>query len=207
MTSRCLVIFAREPVPGQVKTRLIPLLGADGACDLYRRLLLGTLRDTDLPGLERTLYVAGHAEELSHYGLPLRRQRGDDLGERMARAFQEMHAAGHDRVLLVGSDCPVLDPEYLEEAFAVLESADFVLGPAEDGGYVLIGSAHPSVWRPNPLAGVPFGGPEALAATRGALAAHGRVCLLTARWDVDTEKDYHRLSTLGLPGFGATVPN
>lgn len=138
--------FARSPQVGQVKTRMAPALGEQGACDLHCELVRWTARALVNAGLGTVeLHVAG---ELSHplfsdcldagvaRVLP---QRGGDLGERMYSAL----AAGLQRyraVVLVGSDCPGIGRDYLAQAAAALARAPVVIGPALDGGYVLIGA-------------------------------------------------------------------
>jgi len=143
----CLFIqFAREPVVGAVKTRMIPQLSPLEACALHAELVLwtaGTLVAANLGRVE--LAVAGNAGHalfeaclgLGVAGLTL--QRGANLGERMYGAL----VAGLDRfgrVVLVGSDCPSIDRSYLRQALDALQSADVVLGPAADGGYTLVGA-------------------------------------------------------------------
>lgn len=207
MTRQALIVLARAPEPGQVKTRLIPTLGEDQACQVHRELLDDTL--ARVSALQRPVhfYVAGDVNAVAGlartHELEPRPQPDGDLGERMAAVLAEVHGQGFDHVVLVGSDCPVLDKPYLEQALLALEHADFVLGPAEDGGYVLLGSARPDVWSANPLAGVRFGGADAEADTRDALRAHGRVARLALRWDVDDGDDWQRLQQLRQPPAGA----
>ena len=141
-----LIQFARSPVPGQVKTRMIPALSESAACDLHRDLVLWTCRNLCGSGVgEVELWVAG---ETSHavfrqcldYGVrAIYQQRGADLGQRMCHALAD-GLRRYDKVILVGSDCPAIDGHYLSAARAALASHCVVLGPAEDGGYVLIGA-------------------------------------------------------------------
>lgn len=143
----CLFLqFAREPVAGAVKTRMIPPLSARQACDLHCELVERTARTLVAAGLGPVeLAVAGAvAHELFRrcraYGVSrVNRQRGADLGERMYNALLG-GLERFQRVVLVGSDCPGIDPGYLARAVAALDGADIVLGPATDGGYVLIGA-------------------------------------------------------------------
>jgi rSAM/selenodomain-associated transferase 1 len=138
--------FARSPQVGQVKTRLVPALGEEGACALHCELVRWTSRTLVDAGLaEVELHVAG---ELSH---PLFQdcldagvarvlpQRGRDLGERMHNALADGLRRSRS-VVLVGSDCPGIGRDYLAQAGAALERAPVVIGPALDGGYVLIGA-------------------------------------------------------------------
>jgi rSAM/selenodomain-associated transferase 1 len=206
MSREAVIVLARVPEPGRVKTRLIPSLGADGACRVHERLLehtLATVAETERPAW---LYLAGDQTRMrasaEQYGFRLRRQRGGDLGVRMAAALAEVHEQGFERVALVGSDCPVLDRPYLDQALAALGHAEFVLGPAEDGGYVLLGSACAAPWSEDPLNGVRFGGCCARADTLSRLRALGRVACLDPLWDVDEPGDWARARALTFPPAG-----
>lgn len=183
--------FAREPVPGAVKTRMQPVLTAEQACDLHCELALHTLdllRSAALGALQ--LWVAGDTQHVFFDAwrplASVHQQWGRDLGERMFNALSVglEHAPG---VLLVGSDCPFLDRAYLHQAAAALLHHDVVLGPAEDGGYVLIGARRivPAVF-----ADVHWGTSEVLAQTRVRLRQSGLSWhCLPKRQDVDTPED------------------
>lgn len=142
--------FAKAPEPGRVKTRMQARLSAAEACALHEELVrwtCETLHASALGGVE--LWVAGdpgHAlfRECAALGqIALRMQAtAGDLGVRMCEALNDGLARA-DRVLLVGSDCPALSGGYLQEALVALDEADLVLGPALDGGYVLIGANKP----------------------------------------------------------------
>ena len=143
----CLFIqFAREPVAGAVKTRMMPHLSPQEACALHAELVLwtaGTLVAANLGRVELAVAgEAGHALFEACLGLGvagLTLQRGANLGERMYDAL----VAGLDRfgrVVLVGSDCPFIDRSYLRQALEALQRVDVVLGPAADGGYTLVGA-------------------------------------------------------------------
>jgi uncharacterized protein len=168
-----LICFAREPVAGQVKTRLIRALGPEGATRLYRSLLGVALEAAAaVPGVHRELWCAGApprggvcAELASCYDLRLRHQPEGDLGRRMEAALREALTRGEPAVL-IGSDCPEYSRDYLASAFAALESADVVLGPAADGGYVLIGARRLDA---KLFAGIPWGSDQVLSRTRAAL--------------------------------------
>jgi rSAM/selenodomain-associated transferase 1 len=142
---RELLVFGREPRPGHVKTRLIPALGADGAAVLYRAMLQHSLQTGGQVMVERRslwldAWPAGRQTltEAEDLGFVVNKQSDGSLGERMAHAL-EAALRGVDSALLIGSDCPAISPAYLERAFAELARHDAVLGPAADGGYVLIG--------------------------------------------------------------------
>lgn len=193
VATRRLLQFAREPVPGQVKTRLQPVLDAAGACELHIALLTHTARQlAAVAHCERELWVAGdpghpallHAASLGRAGV--RRQRGTDLGERMHHAL-DTALADAQRVVLVGSDCPGLDAAYVEAAFAALATADVVLGPALDGGYVLIGVRRVDA---RLFRAVPWGTGAVLAETLTRVDALGwQVALLEPRRDIDRPED------------------
>lgn len=143
--SLLLIQFAREPVAGEVKTRMMPELSALQACDLHCELVrwtCGQLVDSGIGPVE--LAVAGDPGHPLFSALPglagIARQRGGDLGERMYRALAD-GLRRYRKVLLVGSDCPFIDGDYLAAAEAALDARSLVLGPAEDGGYVLVGAA------------------------------------------------------------------
>jgi hypothetical protein len=134
-----IVVFAKAPVPGRVKTRLIPALGEHGAAKMARRMLDWTLlqaRDTGLP-----VELCGDPDPASWYkprpGLDFTAQGEGDLGERLGRAARRALAGG--AVLLIGSDCPELGQERLLAAAHALSAHDAVIHPALDGGYVLLG--------------------------------------------------------------------
>jgi rSAM/selenodomain-associated transferase 1 len=144
---RCdIAVFARAPVPGEAKTRLIPALGAEGAAALHRRMVRDILAKARAAGLGRvTLWGApdvshaSFAESATAFGVELRAQGPGDLGARMEAAFHSTLP-----LLLVGSDCPSIEPSDLRACAAALQSgADAVFLPAEDGGYGLVGLARP----------------------------------------------------------------
>lgn len=189
---RRLLVFARAPVPGQTKTRLIPALGAEGAAALHERLVRRTLDVARglapvtlccAPGPEHPFFasIAGQP------GVELQRQEGADLGERMSRALQA-GLTGAPAVLLIGTDCADLQRTDLQEAFAGLaEGADAVLGPAADGGYWLLGLRR---WEGVLFEGMPWGTAAVLGRTRAALAGLGwRWRELPLRHDVDRPED------------------
>ena len=148
--SRCAVIvFAKAPVAGQAKTRLIPALGAEGAARLAARLLnaaldhavradIGPVELCVAPDRTHPAFVAA----ASRPGVAVTEQGDGDLGERMARAF-ERALATHDAAILLGTDAPALDAAYLRAAALTLRDHDAVFGPAADGGYALVGLQRP----------------------------------------------------------------
>jgi hypothetical protein len=189
-----LLVFSKAPVPGQVKTRLIPLLGAAGAASLYAGMLDATLDKAVAAGLcpvelwcapDRRHTHFAHAR--AQYALRLRQQPAGDLGRRMSQAFcSVLQEARH--AVLVGADCPDLSAGDLDAAFAALAAGtDVVLGPATDGGYYLIGmSAH----RPCLFEDIAWGSAQVLDATLDRCRRHHlRWFCLAEHADVDTPGD------------------
>jgi rSAM/selenodomain-associated transferase 1 len=197
-----LLVFARAPVPGAVKTRLIPALGADAAADLHARLLARTLETACAANLAPVeLWCTPDADHpafagaAGRLGVTLRVQPAGDLGHRMRVALESTLADG-GRAVLIGCDCPVLSVDDLAGAFSALADHDVVLGPAEDGGYVLIGARRVT---PVLFDGIDWGGPRVLRQTRGRLVALGwRWHELRTLWDVDRPEDVVRFEELGL---------
>jgi rSAM/selenodomain-associated transferase 1 len=134
-----IVIFAKAPVPGRVKTRLIPALGAEGAAALAAEMLDRTVVEALATGLAVELCgdpdAAGWHE--ARPGLALTAQGAGALGERLARAAEGV--LKEDGILLIGADCPELDRGRLRAAADALQDHDAILHPAHDGGYVLLG--------------------------------------------------------------------
>jgi rSAM/selenodomain-associated transferase 1 len=199
-TDIALIVFAKAPIPGRAKTRLIPRLGAWGAARLQRRLIGCALRTArmargavELHGTPRARSALFLQYEKS-LAIKLRSQRGADLGERMYNAFAA--ALRHHRaVILIGSDCPALRPQDLRLAARWLRgSCDAVLAPAEDGGYALI--ALRKVSR-EIFEGIAWSGPDVCSETVKKLSALGyRWRALRTVWDVDRPEDLERLRSL-----------
>ncbi len=194
-------VFAKAPVAGTVKTRLIPALGARGAARLQRALTRRALRtavDARLGPV--TLWCAPDARHRFFRalqraaGVDCRAQPDGDLGQRMHAAFRWHCARGP--VLLIGTDCPALTVADLHAAARALRGGvDAVFLPAEDGGYVLIGLQQP---RPSLFEGVPWGTAGVMEQTRARLRAAGITWREPATlWDVDVPADLPRLNALG----------
>ena len=183
MISPRLSIFARLPVPGKVKTRLIPALGEEGAARLYARLLALTVEVARESGLDFELRVTG-GEIGAFQGLfgddvPVVDQGDGDLGARMARVQAP--------ALLIGSDCPGITAPLLRAAAGALEDRRVVLGPANDGGYYLIGYREPV---PFLFEDMEWSTPKVLPETLARLAARGHgPAILPELADIDTAED------------------
>ncbi len=189
-----IAIFAKAPVAGEAKTRLVPLLGAAGAARLQAHLIDTALaKSTAVAEAECTLWVAGDLQHpvvqaaAARHGVALEAQRGADLGARMHAAMAHT-LARQARCLLIGTDCPALTTQHLEQAADALATHDVVLGPADDGGYVLIGLRQP---RADLFDGIAWGGADVLQATRTRIARAGlRAFELPSLPDLDTPDDY-----------------
>jgi uncharacterized protein len=134
-----IVIFAKEPVPGRVKTRLIPALGPEGAARLAAEMLGETVNEALATGWQ--VELRGEPDPAEWYEGPplrLRAQGGGGLGDRLARAARQTLDEASS-ILLIGTDCPELDRSRLAAAAAALGPYDAVIHPAEDGGYALLG--------------------------------------------------------------------
>jgi rSAM/selenodomain-associated transferase 1 len=193
LSDRALIVFVKHPAPGQVKTRLVPVLGEELATALYRALG-ETILEATVPGpgeYERLVFFAPEdaAEGMRAWlpGLRLLPQAGANLGERMAGAFARAFERGATRVAIVGTDAPAVSRATVVEALEALDAADVVLGPAEDGGYYLLAVSQP---RPELFEGVSWSTSTVLEETRsradrGGLKTH----LLPRLRDIDTAED------------------
>lgn len=143
MDDHRLLLFVRYPQPGHTKTRLISVLGAEGAAQLQREMaeyLLGRLRDSRWQmHVHFTGAVQSQMQDWLGKDLIYCRQANGDLGARLWHAFQQEFSAGAHRIVAIGADCPSLNAQHVCQAFQQLESKDMGLGPARDGGYYLIG--------------------------------------------------------------------
>ena len=196
--------FAKTPVAGAVKTRLMSELSAEQACEVHCELAARTARVLqEYADARFELWIDGDRNDgfvnelLSGAGDQLLMQQGADLGERMAFSLAD-GAQRAMRVLLVGSDCPVLSVEFLQAAAEALEHAPAVLGPADDGGYVLIGCCDEVATKMEAaLAGIRWGTEHALQETIDGMAGQGvEPALLPASFDVDTPDDLRRWRAL-----------
>jgi uncharacterized protein len=194
-----LVVFAKAPRAGAVKTRLCPPLSPAAAARLYRCFLLDTLDQVRaVDGITPVIaYAPRRARAFFAAAQPRTRllpQTGSDLGARMANAFARLFARGFEAVVIVGADSPTLPPGRLRAAIRALaaDATDGVIGPSEDGGYYLIGLRAPC---PELFVGVPWGTDRVLDDTRRkAERARRRLRSLPGWYDVDTLDDLRRLA-------------
>ena len=195
-----IIIFAREPVIGQVKTRLIPALGKEGATELYRRLLDHTIEkviSSDLSPVNLSITPESHLkyfEQMSlfdHFKLTI--QHGSNLGMRMYNALLA-GLSDYSKVVLIGTDCPFLNADDFQQAIIALDDNDMVFSPAEDGGYVLVGAKKvlPGVFN-----FIDWGTDRVMEQSRLALINHQISWLeLSEQCDIDVESDLRKLFLL-----------
>lgn len=198
-----LVVLAKAPQPGRVKTRLAPVLGERGAARLHARLVEDTLRVAARARFARVeLHCAPRMRDpffaslARRHRVALRAQGAGDLGARMQRAFERVLRTAH-AVVLIGTDCPVLRAADLRAAASALrDGADAVFCPAEDGGYALIGLRRVST---RLFSGIEWGSARVMAQTRARLRRlRWRWRELRTVWDVDRPEDHSRLRRSGL---------
>jgi uncharacterized protein len=201
-----LIVYARVPESGKVKTRLAASMGDAAALDAYRSLLEHALQQTSgLAGICKELCLAGTDDagecvELSQrHGLSLSQQAVGDLGARMGESFRTA-LKHHARVVLIGSDCPLLDEARIRWAFAALEHHPAVFVPVEDGGYSLIGLSR---WVPELFEDVAWSTSAVMQTSRAKLTqlqlswSESEVL-----WDVDEPGDWLRWQQLKRFGLG-----
>lgn len=195
---RALILFVKNPLPGAVKTRLVPPFTPEDAAELYACMLQDTLAMAQqLVGITPFIFYQDDPGAADYFAtiaprVPVAPQQGETLGERMRRAFTAIFGRGFGEVAIIGSDAPDLPAEYIYEAFTQLEyeHTDVAIGPAADGGYYLL--ALKRVWD-ELFADIPWSSADVLAVT---LARAGDAQLGVARlplwYDLDTPEELQR---------------
>jgi uncharacterized protein len=190
-----LIVFTRYPKPGKTKTRMIPILGKEGAATLQRQMTEHTLKHAiqlqQILSISITIYFVSGDEQLMQNWLgnkfSYQRQREGDLGQRMQGAFEEAFRSQMSKVIIIGTDCPELDRNILADAFDALDRHNLVLGPAVDGGYYLIGLNR---FIPELFQGIHWGTAEVFAQTQNIARQLGlNVYNLPALNDIDRPED------------------
>jgi len=212
MTDRVIVVFAKRPVPGAVKTRLCPPLTPEQAAELYAAMLDDVLATTAAAAAsaDAMLWLAVHppeaVDELAERcppGCSAHAQRGADLSERMEHAVASAAAVGFARILLRGSDNPALPGAELERGFAALDDVDLAVGPDRDGGYGWIALRGPAPG----LFAHPMSTASVLADTLAGAAARGlRVRTFDTHFDLDTAADLALLAEARSRGEARDCP-
>ncbi len=197
-----LIIFAKYPEPGKVKTRLTPAISTEEASKFHRAIAADIITaHSDDPAFDTIVFFSPpeRRDDFADWlgsGTRLEAQEGADLGEREHNAFTRVLGPdarfGYERAVLIGTDCPVLDNKGIEHAFNLLDHHDVAIGPAEDGGYYLMGLTSP---RPGLFGGIDWGTSEVLEKTmQAAIKAKLDIAMLTELYDVDTIEDLSRLA-------------
>lgn len=199
-----LIVFAKQPLAGKVKTRLTTVLSPEEAAELYRCMLIDTLSKVKrLQTVDIYLFFEGDGDAASYFatiaaGIETLPQRGNDLGERMMDAFQRTFERGYESVAIIGTDSPDLPVSFIEEAFLSLEDTylDAVFGPSEDGGYYLLAlkRLHAELFK-----GIGWSSQAVLRESVAMAEKIGMRTTMLSFWhDVDTVADLHRADLLDI---------
>jgi len=192
MSAELLVILAKYPTPGKVKTRLAREIGAKAAAQAYRgvlRILAGTFEDAPFHLEWRITPARSPFRRLVGDTHQVRAQPGGDLGNRLLVTFEESFARGFQRVIIMASDSPDVSCRTVKSAFAALKRAKVVLQPTEDGGYALVGMTTPL----DLFSGMSWSTPAVMEQTRARLRALGLQHVeLPVTYDIDTIDDLRR---------------
>ena len=185
-----LLIFIKNPQKGNVKTRLAQTVGDEKALEVYHKLLKRTREITSGLRCDRQVWYSSfieHDDIWSSENFEKRLQKGKDLGERMSHAFERAFIDGYKKVVIIGSDCADINGQFIEQAFHKLENSDVVVGPAQDGGYYLLGMRE---FHPDLFAGIDWSTSSVFQQTVKRIKEKQRsIELLPILNDIDTEDD------------------
>ncbi len=196
-----LLVYARLPELGRVKTRLAESLGEEGALAAYETMLRDVLASIGKPSPEMEIEILWAPAEAANWetltrafgDLPTAMQTGDTLGDRLSMAFSErifFHAT--QKIIAIGVDDPSLPRTLIDDAFALLDSCEWVMGPAEDGGYYLIG-CRAAAFDPMIFVDVEWGTSSVFTTTLAKIEEwKSSVAILPVRWDIDVIEDWER---------------
>lgn len=187
-----LIIFIKNPVKGEVKSRLAETLGEEKALNIYLQLLLHTRIVSQAVNVRRWLYYSAYVDTeddwpKGHFEKKL--QAKGNLGFKMESAFREAFLQS-PKVVIIGSDCPEIDSGVIQSAFEELDDYPFVIGPATDGGYYLLGMRE---FQPSLFRNKPWSTSKILDETLETIQPLGKVFLLPELSDLDTEEDLKRM--------------
>ncbi|MDH5608639.1 MAG: TIGR04282 family arsenosugar biosynthesis glycosyltransferase [Cyclobacteriaceae bacterium] len=194
MSKNLLIVFVKNLIPGMVKQRLAKDIGTDLALEVYKELVANTAEVAQsVKDVDKAVYYSEYVEmwdffDGDHFQKHL--QEGNDLGQRMLNALYDAFENGYEKVVLMGSDIPDISKKILQEAFQQLDNKDVVIGPAEDGGYYLIGmkDAHAPLFE-----GKTYSHGNVLAEVREAIDEEGlEWSELKMLFDLDTKEDMDR---------------
>lgn len=187
MNKNLLIVFVKNSVLGNVKTRLAKTIGNVGAFNIYNELVAITEKASSETNADKHIYFSDEVENFNWKNNKKFVQKGADLGIRMQNAFQNGFDLGYKNIILIGSDLPSISKEIIETGFDKLQQNDVVFGPAEDGGYYLIGM---SKMNPSIFENKPWSKSELLAITLQELNAQKQsVAKIKTLNDIDTFED------------------
>ncbi len=188
-----LLIFAKNLVYGEVKTRLAATAGDPMAFDVYKELLEYTFRITRSLAPDKIIFYSGYIDQADTWSSEFKKQiqKGKDLGERIHHAFDHAFTNGYKEVVIIGTDCFELTPAIITEAFSGLKDHDVVIGPANDGGYYLLGMKK---MNPGLLQNISWSTEKVLSQTTSFCNDNKlSVLLLEELSDLDNEKDLEKM--------------
>jgi uncharacterized protein len=182
-----LIIFVRNLVYGNVKTRLAATIGNDKALEVYKGLIAHTQFVTGHLPFDKIVYYSDYIGTFDAWnnGYRKAKQQGRDLGERMKNAFEDVFRQGYAKAVIIGTDCPLLTQELIHDAFNKLNDFDIVIGPAVDGGYYLLGMKK---LYPGLFTNIQWSTDTVFNDTIAACTHHS-YCLLPLLRDIDKEED------------------
>lgn len=197
MSKACLIIFQKNAIRGQVKTRIAATAGEDLALEIYNCLTSHTHQVAGEIKVDKFLFYSDFIPEWSDAKYPeyhLALQSGENLGERMCNAFRTLFSKSYSNIVIIGTDCPELQASDLNSAFLALSHSDLVIGPASDGGYYLLGMSR---FNPDLFDEIPWSTPRVLELTLDAADKAGMDYeFLKIRSDVDTFEDWENFSVV-----------
>ncbi|MFT7587942.1 MAG: rSAM/selenodomain-associated transferase 1 [Limisphaerales bacterium] len=192
-----LLIFIKNPEKGKVKTRLAKDIGDDAALEIYKKLLEHTRKVTEGVDVDRFLFYSDYVVRKDNFSEPIFRKYAQchgDLGDRMSYAFSIPFKSSYKKVVIMGSDCWSLTSQHIKDAFSALDNSDYVIGPANDGGYYLLGMKK---WQRALFVDKAWSTDTVLEDTRAQIEKSGaRLSLLEELNDIDNKTDLD--SAIGL---------
>lgn len=195
MNKKLLIVFAKNPIKGQVKTRLAKTIGNEKALKVYRYLLGNIQREVQALDVDIAIYYThfiDHKDDWQHDRLEKKLQIKGDLGEKMGQAFQQGFAQGYQRVIGIGTDVHDLKAADIQTGFDQLEKNRYCFGPANDGGYYLIGMTD---YKPELFQNKSWSTASVLKETLQDLRTEN-VALLSEKMDIDTYEDLQQIEEL-----------
>ncbi|MGI8601238.1 MAG: TIGR04282 family arsenosugar biosynthesis glycosyltransferase [Chitinophagaceae bacterium] len=189
MQQDILIIFYKNLVRGKVKTRLAATIGVDNAFDIYKAMVEEVHFLSQKIKIDRIIYYSDHITKDDIWNNEYKKelQRGANLGEKMMNAFKDVFQMGYSKAVVIGTDCPSLTEDIINDAFNKLNNNDIVIGPAFDGGYYLLGMKilHTSLFQ-----NIEWSTSQVLEQTTAKMNSHNlSYSLLQELHDIDEEKD------------------